>query len=177
MCAATSRASRSTTPSLPASASKGVRHAACRAHHLHELKAVARLDGELWAEKMRTLLRRARKAAAARNVPDHLRANISREWDEILNEAIALHESQPPLDRARPERPRRGRGHNRALRPRKHKAECPRFLYDPRVPFTDNEAERDLRMLKLRQNISGGFRTTDGACCFATLRTVILNAR
>ena len=97
-------------------------------------------------------------------MPDHVRAaSVSREWDEILNEAIAFHESQPPLDSARPQRPRRRRGHNRALRLRMHKAECLRFLYDPRVPSTDNEAARDLRMLKLRQNISCGFRTGKGA--------------
>ena len=161
---------------------EGVRHAPCHAHHLRELKALARLDGEPWAEKMRTLLRRARKAAASardndREVPDDLRANISREWDGILDEAIAFHESQPPLDSARPERPRRRRGHNCALRLSNHKRDCLRFLYDPRVPFTNNEAERDLRMLKLRQKISGGFRTTEGARCFATLRTVILTAR
>ena len=156
---------------------EGVRHAPCHAHHLGELKALARLDEEPWAEKMRALLCRARKAAATRRVPDHVRANISCEWDEILNEAIAFHESLPPLASARPERPRRRRGHNWARRLRKQKPECLRFLYDPRVPFTNNEAERDLRMLKLRQKISGGFRTTDGARRFATLRTVILTAR
>ena len=58
-----------------------------------------------------------------------------------------------------------------------HKAECLRFLYDPRVPSTDNEAARDLRMFKLRQKTSGGFRTGKGARCFATLRTVILTVR
>ena len=161
---------------------EGVRHAPCHAHHLRELKALARLDGEPWAQKMRALLRRARKAAASardngREVPDDVRANISCEWDGILDEAIAFHESQPPLDSARPDRPKRRRGHNCARRLRKHKAEALRFLYDSRVPFTNNEAERDLRMLKLRQKISGGFRTDEGARCFATLRTVILTAR
>ena len=161
---------------------EGVRHAPCHAHHLRELKALARLDGEPWAQKMRALLRRARKAAASardngREVPDDVRANISCEWDGILDEAIAFHESQPPLDSARPDRPKRRRGHNCARRLKKHKAEALRFLYDSRVPFTNNEAERDLRMLKLRQKISGGFRTDEGARCFATLRTVILTAR
>ena len=52
-----------------------------------------------------------------------------------------------------------------------------RFLTDPQVPFTNNEAERDLRMMKLRQKISGGFRSRSGADDFAVLRTIIATAQ
>ena len=52
-----------------------------------------------------------------------------------------------------------------------------RFLHDPAVPFTNNEAERDGRMMKVKQKISGGFRTPGGAADFATLRSVISTAR
>ena len=52
-----------------------------------------------------------------------------------------------------------------------------RFLTDPQVPFTNNEAERDLRMMKLRQKISGGFRSRSGADDFAILRTIIATAQ
>ena len=52
-----------------------------------------------------------------------------------------------------------------------------RFLTDPDVPFTKNEAERDLRMMKLRQKISGGFRSANGAEEFAILRTIIATAQ
>jgi transposase len=52
-----------------------------------------------------------------------------------------------------------------------------RFLIDPGVPFTNNLAERDLRMMKVRQKISGCFRTATGAENFATLRTVLSTAR
>ena len=54
---------------------------------------------------------------------------------------------------------------------------CLRFLTDPRTPFSNNEAERDLRMGKLRQKISGGFRSMQGARDFANLRSVIATAR
>ena len=79
-------------------------------------------------------------------------------------------------------RSKRGRkkrriGHNLALRLRKHKEGCLRFLTDPRTPFTNNEAERDLRMAKLRQKISGGFRSDRGAYNFARMRAVIATAR
>ena len=51
------------------------------------------------------------------------------------------------------------------------------FLYDFAVPFTNNEGERDLRMMKVKMKISGGFRTMAGARTFARIRTVISTAR
>ena len=52
-----------------------------------------------------------------------------------------------------------------------------RFLTDPTVPFTNNEAERDGRMMKVRQKISGGFRSEQGARDFAVIRSLIATAK
>jgi transposase len=68
-------------------------------------------------------------------------------------------------------------GHNLLERFRDHRSEVLRFLFDFAVPFTNNLAEQDIRMMKVRMKISGCFRTTDGAQTFATLRSVISTAR
>ena len=54
-----------------------------------------------------------------------------------------------------------------------YKQDVLRFLHDPAVPFTNNDAERDLRMMKCKQKISGGFRSTQGAEQFARIRGFI----
>ena len=59
----------------------------------------------------------------------------------------------------------------------KFKSDVLRFLYDFTVPFTNNQAERDLRMMKVKMKISGGFRTLAGARTFACLRSVIATAK
>ena len=163
----------------------GVRHALCNAHHLRELQALADLDGEAWAGRMQRLLRRAGQAARiARErgipLPPSLVQRIERHYDSLVARALAEHAARAPL---RPPRPgRRGRkkrrpGHNLALRLRDRKEAVLRFVHDPCVPFTNNLAERDLRMMKLRMKISGGFRSRQGAQDFATLRSVLSTAR
>jgi transposase len=68
-------------------------------------------------------------------------------------------------------------GHNLLLRLSTRKQEVLRFLVDPLVPSSNNLAARDGRMMKLRQKISGGFRSEDGAKGFAVVRSVISTAR
>jgi transposase len=74
-------------------------------------------------------------------------------------------------------RPPRRTGHNLLLRLRDCKADVLHFTEDFAVPFTNNQAEQDIRMMKVRMKISGGFRTMAGAEIFATMRSVISTAR
>ena len=161
----------------------GVLHALCNAHHLRELKALVEIEKEDWAGKMRRLLRRACHAtnlAHERGVPlkPGLIALIERCYDAVLAEGIAFHEGQPALAKtSRRGRPPRRVGHNPLLRLNTRKQDVLRFLIDPSVPFTNNLAERDGRMMKLRQKISGGFRSEDGAKDFAVIRSLLSTAR
>jgi transposase len=165
---------------------KGVLHALCNAHHLRELKALVEIEKEDWARKMQGLLRRACHAtnlARERSVAlkPSLIALIERRYDAILTEGMAFHEAQPTLISAEVKARRRGRaprrvGHNLLLRLSSRKQDVLRFLTNPLVPFTNNLAERDGRMMKLRQKISGGFRSEDGANHFSVIRSLLSTA-
>ena len=160
----------------------GVLHALCNAHHLRELKALAEIDGEGWARRMQQLLRRARLAvqlARERGIPlpRSLLDRIQRRYDQLLEQALAYHRGRPPLASGKRGRKKRRPGHNPALRLRDRKQAVLRFLTDFTVPFTNNQAEQDMRMMKLRMKISGSFRTERGARDFATLRSVLSTAR
>src|SRR6516165_3251600 len=167
----------------------GVLHALCNAHHLRELKALIDIEKEDWARKMQQLLRRgcyAANLARERGSPlkPRLIARMEHRYDAILAEGLAFHQAQSPLAPAAPkgEPKRRGRkprrtGHNLLLRLANRKQDVLRFLNDPAVPFTNNQAERDARMMKVKQKISGGFRCIAGATDFAVIRSFISTAK
>ena len=168
---------------------QGVLHALCNAHHLRELKALVEIEKEDWARKMQQLLRRACHAAnLARERGVVLKPLLiecfERRYDAILAEGLIFHEAQTPLaqttikvsGKRRGHAPRRT-GHNLLLRLATRKQDTLRFLRDPTVPFSNNQAERDGRMMKLRQKISGGFRSLQGAMDFALIRSFVSTAR
>ena len=161
----------------------GVLHALCNAHHLRELKALVEIEKEDWARRMQRLLRVACHATNLAREADVTRqlamiALIERRYDAIVARGLAFHEAQPELGKIgkRGRKPRRV-GHNLLLRLLTRKPDVLRFLTDPSVPFTNNLAEQDARMMKVRQKISGGFRSEDGAKDFATIRSVLSTAR
>ena len=165
---------------------EGVRHALCNAHHLRELKALIVIEKEPWANDMKAVLLKAKALVDTQTdnltVDADVVGELLQRYDEILTQAVTFHEAQPPLLPNPDAKRRRGRlkrrtGHNLALRLQKRKAEATRFLSEPNVPFTNNEAERDLRMGKVRQKVSGCFRVVRGAEVFCTLRTVTCTAR
>jgi transposase len=169
----------------PYYAMPSLRHALCNAHHLRELKALIDIDKEQWAGQMRDLLveangaARAAVAQGATALPALVLRTLIKRYNAIVRRGLAFHRSKPPLARqigARGRAPHRP-GHNLLIRLHKFKGDVLRFLYDFAVPFTNNEGERDLRMMKVKMKISGGFRTMAGARTFARIRAVISTAR
>jgi transposase len=168
----------------------GVLHALCNAHHLRELQALIDIEKEDWARRMQRLLRRAchlanlarQRGVALNTLRPRLAVRLERCYDAILAEGLAFHEAQAPLAGAPSVRPRRGRkarrtGHNLIRRLIERKQDTLRFLHDAAVPFTNNQAERDGRMMKVKMKISGGFRSQDGADDFAIIRSFISTAK
>ena len=162
-----------------------VKHALCNAHHLRELKALIEIEKEPWAKRMYRVFLKANKAvkrAAEKEMtalPDCVMRRIMRLYDGLVSLGLAFHERQPPLLRragARGKIPHRP-GHNLLIRFRDFKDDVLRFAFNFNVPFTNNQAEQDIRMMKVKMKISGGFRTSDGAKTFAALRSVISTAR
>jgi transposase len=162
-----------------------VEHAFCNAHLLRELQAVCELDQEPWAEALRTMLldaneavRTAKAQGACALTPETIAAFEQRYWAAV-REGLALHRSLPAFDpstRAKKRKKQRP-AHNLLLRFKTFKDATLKFLTDFEVPFTNNLAEQDLRMIKVKAKISGGFRTLAGAVDFARLRSVISTAR
>lgn len=168
---------------------RGVSHALCNAHHLRELKALIEIEKEDWARQMQILLRRACHTvnlARHRGLPlkHRLVERMKRRYDAIVNQGLAFHEAQAPLDKAKAKgggktrgRAPRRTGHNLLARLDHRRLDVLRFLTDPNVPFTNTQAERDVRMMKVKQKISGGFRAQTGAEDFAIIRSVLSTAR
>lgn len=159
----------------------GVEHGLCNQHHLRELKAVVEHDKEGWAERMSRLLRlalRCRHFYGDKEIPESRLSRLINIYDHIIAEGLRFHEHLPPLPaKGKQGRQPRRTGHNLLVRLHHYKPDVLRFLYDSKVPFTNNDAERDLRMMKCKQKISGGFRSTQGAMQFARIRGFISTVR
>ena len=120
----------------------------------------------------------AKAQGASALPPETVKAFEDRYWAAV-REGLALHRSLPDLDPSKGPKQRKKQrpAHNLLLRFKTFKEATLRFLVDFAVPFTNNLAEQDLRMMKVKIKISGGFRTQQGAEDFASLRSLISSAR
>ena len=158
------------------------RHALCGVHLLRELTFLLEERGERWAAALKRSLMTMKRCversrAAGQTSLDHATLRrYERRYDALLSAGEA---AQPP---PRPRidgtgRPRRTLAANMLLRLRDYSEAVLRFLHDFAVPFDNSEAERDLRMMKVEQKISGGFRTSAGAETFCVIRGYLATAR
>lgn len=162
-------------------------HALCNAHHLRELTYLVEREAQVWAAEMIALLVSAHdqveaaRAAGAQELDAATRGTITAAYRRIV--AVGW-EANPPA--APPEGtsggPRRGRtaqrkARNLLARLERYERETLAFVADFRVPFDNNESERDLRMMKVQQKISGGFRSEEGAHWFGRIRGYLVTMR
>ena len=161
----------------------GYTHALCNAHLLRELQARSETDQtQRWAWQLMRLLRLAwagvktAKAADDTQLSDRQRDRIVALFEQIVTRAD---QQNPPAQRQPGQRGRLAQSAARNLIDRliQHQEAYLRFLTDFRVPFDNNLAERDLRMSKLHQKISGCFRTQQGANIFCRIRAYISTLR
>jgi transposase len=156
-------------------------HGLCNAHLLRELTFIHEVQGQPWAGKMCDLLVEMhqfvtqRKAVSSRTSPRQ-RAFWQRRYRGLLREGWAANPARPPGFPKRG-RPKQTKAQNLLNRLQCHQNSVLAFLYDFRVPFTNNLSEQDLRMMKVQQKISGAFRTSQGAQVFARIRSYVSTVR
>lgn len=139
---------------------------------LRELRACEEV-GQQWASQMSELLK-----AACRNANQFSLKNWRRKYQDILNSGYDENPCfQPKNPRKRRGRKAKPKAINLLDRLRLHRDSVLRFLSDPAVPFTNNQAEQDIRMVKIKQKISGTFRSSHGARIFCRIRSYISCAR
>jgi transposase len=162
----------------------GCRHALCNAHHLRELTFLEEQDHQAWAADLKALLREMRRAVAAAKARGRAALDPPRRRALVARYAAILARGRAANPRvATPRRPgQRGRlkqskARNLLERLQTHQEAVLAFLDDFAVPFENSQAERDLRMVKVQQKISGGFRSQAGADAFCRIRGYLSTLR
>jgi transposase len=155
----------------------GCEHALCNAHHIRELRFIFEQYEQTWAQEMKELLleikERRDKTKRGRFGPETIQ-RYEKGYRRIV--AAGIRANPPPAHH--PGESRRGRKKksdalNLLERLKQYERETLAFMYDFSVPFDNNQGERDIRMMKVQQKISGTFRSTEGARTFCRIRGYI----
>ena len=154
-------------------------HGLCNAHHLRELTFLFEQQDQPWAKAMFDLLLMMNECVSTHT--SQLTGTQKQPWLKQYRDILTLGwqaHPLPPTPRHKTRgRPKKTKAQNLLARLGEHKASVLAFFHDNQVPFTNNLAERDIRMIKLRLKISGCFRTLQGAQQFARIRSYLSTAR
>lgn len=156
-------------------------HSVCNAHLLRELIALHEETGQPWADALGAWLGRSQalvttaRAEGLRRLALPDLQHLERGYDALVAEGLRDNPATPPSGQRG--RTAQSAAYNLVCRLRDHRPEILAFLYDFDVPFDNNQAERDLRMMKLRQKISGCFRSRAAAQAFCTIRGYLSTMR
>lgn len=153
------------------------KHGLCNVHHLRELTWFEEEENATWAGEMKRLLLDAKKQVelAKENGKKEMETTISLEIEKRFHTIIEGGIKGIPIPirvkkRGKPKKPKQLNFLERFI---KHKSSVLQFVYDFNVPFDNNLAERDIRMVKVKQKVSGTFRSLEGAKYFARIRSYI----
>lgn len=151
---------------------KNLKHAVCGAHLLRELQGLIETQSR-WACSFKAFL------LEVYHTPLYLRlenrTTIEQRYDQILEQAQK--EEPPPEKTGARGKLKRTKGRNLLERLQKYKPAVLAFAFHPEVPFTNNQAERDIRPVKVKQKIAGCFRTVKGADHYARIAGFISTTR
>jgi transposase len=166
----------------PYRANAACRHALCNIHHLRELTFLEEEYQQAWATELKALLREMKAATEQARQQGHCHlATAQRDafvarYHHLLATGLA---ANPPPVRQPHQRGRMKQSPIRNLLERLllDQEAVLAFLDNLTIPFDNNQAERDLRMVRVQQKISGAFRSADGATAFARLRGYLSTLR
>lgn len=161
-----------------------VDHQLCNAHHLRELIALTEtpaMKGITWPRAMIKLLVEINtavnhaKTAGKPALPARQLTGYRRRYRNLITDGHQAH--PPPAPTGKQGRPKLGAAGALLRRLDRYQDDVLRFATNFTVPFDNNQAERDIRMIRLQQKISGGWRTMTGADAFLTVRAYLSTAR
>lgn len=151
---------------------RNVRHAVCGAHLLRELESLIENKSK-WAKEFKVFLLDI--YLYRKEKPDDSKTEWETEFDRICERA---NEEEPQAEvSGKRGKKKRTKGRNLLERLIKRKESVLAFAYNADVPFTNNQAERDIRPVKLKQKVSGCFRTFHGAEVYARIEGYVSTLR
>lgn len=156
--------------------SYGCAHALCNVHHLRELTFVEETFQQAWATDLKALLLEMKRTceqareAGQEHVDPTLRRSLVAHYEALIQQGFAAHPPDPPPQVPTRGRPRQHPARCLLMRLHTHQEQVLAFLHHLTVPFSNSQAERDIRMVKVQQKVSGCFRSEEGATFFCRIR-------